>query len=56
LRIGFKAARGFWKIIDISRPRRARTVDSSALRTSMPENITVPSAIRPARSRMRMTA
>ena len=56
LRIGLSAARGFWKIIDISRPRRSRIWSSSAARTSTPENITEPSAMRPARSRMRITA
>src|SRR6186713_575040 len=56
LRIGLSAARGFWKIIDISRPRRSRIWSSSAARTSTPENITQPSAMRPARSRMRITA
>src|SRR6266850_4806266 len=56
LRIGLSAARGFWKIIDISRPRRSRIWLSSAARTSTPENITEPSAMRPARSRMRITA
>ena len=56
LRIGLRAARGFWKIMEISRPRRLRISRSPALRTSMPEKLTEPSAMRPARSRMRMTA
>ena len=56
LRIGLSAARGFWKIIEISRPRRSRMSSSLACRTSMLVNITEPSAIRPARSRMRITA
>jgi hypothetical protein len=56
LRIGLSAARGFWKIIEISRPRRSRTSDSVALRTSTPPNTMEPSAIRPARSRIRITA
>src|SRR3954453_4963298 len=56
LRIGLSAARGFWKIIEISRPRRSRICSSVAPLTSMPENITEPSAILPARSRMRITA
>ena len=47
LRIGLSAARGFWKIIEISRPRRSRIcVLVGGLRTSMPENITEPSAMR----------
>ena len=55
-RIGFSAARGFWKIIEISRPRRSRISFSLAALTSMPENTTEPSAILPARSRIRITA
>ena len=55
-RIGLSAARGFWKIIEISRPRRSRISFSLAALTSMPENITEPSAILPARSRIRITA
>src|ERR1700754_2521859 len=55
-RIGLRAARGFWKIIEISRPRRSRISASDADLTSIPPNITVPSAILPARSRMRITA
>src|SRR5436190_13124761 len=56
LRIGLSAARGFWKIMEISRPRRSRISPSLAALTSMPENITEPSAILPARSRIRITA
>ncbi len=56
LRIGFSAARGFWKIIEISRPRRSRIWRSEADRRSMPEKPTSPPAMRPARSRMRITA
>src|SRR5262249_18536556 len=56
LRIGLGAARGFWKIIDISRPRSARMSVSLAWPTSMPVNVTDPSAMRPARSRMRIAA
>ena len=56
LRIGLSAARGFWKIIEISRPRRSRISFSGAARTSSPEKVTLPSAMRPARSRMRITA
>src|ERR671934_1407026 len=56
LRIGFRAARGFWKIIDISRPRRSRISSSLAARTSSPVKRTAPWAMRPARSRMRITA
>jgi hypothetical protein len=36
-RIGLSAARGFWKIIEISRPRRSRIWSSVAALTSMPE-------------------
>ena len=39
LRIGLSAARGFWKIIDISRPRRLRMSSSLASRTSRPVNM-----------------
>src|SRR5437588_2358756 len=56
LRIGLSAARGFWKIIETSRPRKSRIWSSVAALTSMPENITEPSAILPARSRIRITA
>src|SRR6201994_2665803 len=56
LRIGLSAARGFWKIIEISRPRRSRISFSLAFLTSMPEKTTEPSAILPARSRIRITA
>src|SRR5215475_9444398 len=56
LRMGLSAARGFWKIIEISRPPRSRISASLAAFTSTPENITEPSAILPARSRMRITA
>ena len=55
VRMGFSAARGFWKIIDISRPRRSRISLSGAWATSMPEKVMEPSAMRPARSRMRIT-
>ena len=41
---------------EISRPRRSRISRSLAAFTSMPENITEPCAMRPARSRMRITA
>ena len=56
LRMGLSAARGFWKIIEISRPRRSRISSSLARRISTPEKLTAPSAMRPARSRMRITA
>src|SRR5262249_10740969 len=56
LRIGFSAARGFWKIIDISGPRGLRIWSSPAARMSRPVKCMAPSAICPARSRMRMTA
>src|SRR6185503_18181083 len=56
LRIGLSAARGFWKIIEISRPRKSRISFSLAALTSIPENITEPSAMLPARSRIRITA
>ena len=42
LRIGFSAARGFWKIIEISRPRRSPISSSPAARRSMPENVIAP--------------
>jgi hypothetical protein len=51
-----RIARGFWKIIEISRPRRSRIWFSVAALTSIPENTTEPSAILPARSRIRITA
>jgi hypothetical protein len=57
LRIGFSAARGFWKIIEISRPRRSRIcVLGRRLQGRCRRTRSSLRRSRPARSRMRITA
>ena len=56
LRIGFSAVRGFWKIIESSRPRCSARSRSESARRSVPPNRARPEVTLPAGSRMPMTA
>src|SRR5712671_5968552 len=56
LRIGFSAVRGFWKIMESSRPRCSASSPSESAKRSEPPNIARPEVTLPAVSRMPITA